>query len=423
MTPPAHPDDLRPGRDTPLPPLHLRGDGELVATIPAVLGFHPRRSLVLLATGGDSGHRLGLVLRVDLPPPENAESVAQLAVRGLLQDSPASAVVVVVTDEHHGAGPPQRALVRLVVAALREHGVPAHTVLWAEGTVEGARWVAYAPDGREHASGRLPDPSTTPYAVAAVTSGRILRSEREALERLVEPADPERVRRREELLLGAVDRAVRGGVRADPEHDEPLIEDVLLDDGRAAGLALLHDALADAESGRLALHEERHDGRVVALAAALTHHPVRDTALRWCIGPSAGAAEQLWTALVRESPDPEAAEPAALLAVSALLRGDGALANVALDRAERAWPGHRLSALLRVAAQAGMRPERLRASLIEYERGSTAPPSDAGPSDAGPSDARPPGAGSSAGASAAPSAAPSATQAPRGRGRSRRRPV
>ena len=64
-------------------------------------------------------------------------------------------------------------------------------------------------------------------------------------------------------------------------------------------------------------------------------------------GPAAAAAEQLWAALVRELPDPEAAEPAALLAVSALLRGDGALANVALDRAEQAWPGHRLTRLLR----------------------------------------------------------------------------
>jgi hypothetical protein len=62
-------------------------------------------------------------------------------------------------------------------------------------------------------------------------------------------------------------------------------------------------------------------------------------------------------------PDPEAAEPAALLALSALLRGDGALANVALDRAETAWPGHGFTAMLRDLARAGTRPSELRACL------------------------------------------------------------
>jgi hypothetical protein len=90
---------------------------------------------------------------------------------------------------------------------------------------------------------------------------------------------------------------------------------------------------------------------------------VRATALQRCAGPDGAAAEQLWAALAREMPDPEAAEPATLLAVSALLRGDGAMANVALDRAERAWPGHTFSGLVRRAADAGLRPSRVRKLL------------------------------------------------------------
>ena len=68
-------------------------------------------------------------------------------------------------------------------------------------------------------------------------------------------------------------------------------------------------------------------------------------------------------ALVRETPDPEAAEPAVLLAACALLRGDGALAGIALDRAEQAWPGHRLTRLLRAVWAAGIPPERVRECL------------------------------------------------------------
>ncbi len=124
-----------------------------------------------------------------------------------------------------------------------------------------------------------------------------------------------------------------------------------------AGHALVEDALADAAAGRLRLD----DARVVALALALSDLEVRDAALARC-APAAVAdgAEHLWAALVRETPDPEAAEPAALLAACALLRGDGALAGIALDRAEQAWPGHRLTGLLRAVWAAGMPPERVR---------------------------------------------------------------
>jgi hypothetical protein len=46
-----------------------------------------------------------------------------------------------------------------------------------------------------------------------------------------------------------------------------------------------------------------------------------------------------------------------------LLQGDGALANVALRRAESAWPGHHLTETLRGLAAAGIRPSELRACL------------------------------------------------------------
>jgi hypothetical protein len=78
----------------------------------------------------------------------------------------------------------------------------------------------------------------------------------------------------------------------------------------------------------------------------------------------AAAAETLWLALCRELPDPEAAEAAVLLAACGLLRGDGALANVALDRAERSWPGHRLAGLLRRVAARGTPPARVREWLV-----------------------------------------------------------
>ena len=335
--------------DPPTPPepsvLRVREPGELVAAVPVLLGFHPRRSLVLIATGGASGRRLGLTLRVDLPSPEHAGPVGADAVQSLLLDAPTGAAVLVVADSA-GTGPPHSELVDLVVNALEARSVDVHTVLWTEGTSAGARWACYDPCG---CAGVVPDGSATPFTAAAVAGGRVVRGDREELEQLVAPADPERIRRREALLIRAVDDALD---RSDP--------DAGVHTGSSDAIAAIDSAVLDAGRGRLVLD----DARVLALAAALTVPAVRDAALLRCIGPAPVAAEQLWTALVRETPDPEAAEPAVLLALSAMLRGDGALANVALDRAEQAWPGHRLAGILRPVLL-GMRPEEIRALLRE----------------------------------------------------------
>jgi hypothetical protein len=179
-----------------------------------------------------------------------------------------------------------------------------------------------------------------------VLRGRIVHRSRDELERMLAPADPAAVRRREQLLL---DRA--RDVRA-------------LDTAPESPRDLLHTvdrAIADTADGTLVID----DARVVELAWALASPSVRDGAMVRCLGPAAAAAEQLWAALVREVPDPEAAEPAVLLAACALLRGDGGLANVALARAERAWPGHVLTSLLRVMAAGGTSPTEARKLLGE----------------------------------------------------------
>ena len=76
------------------------------------------------------------------------------------------------------------------------------------------------------------------------------------------------------------------------------------------------------------------DAEVARIVWGLRDGEVRDLALgsRWASDPGA-RAEQLWTECTRRAPAPLDAAPATLLAVSAWLRGDGAMANIALDRA------------------------------------------------------------------------------------------
>jgi hypothetical protein len=336
--------------DHRVPTAHrLEHPAELLATLPTLLGFHPVRSLVLVALGGPSGRRLGLVVRADLPPPEEEAVLVAEVCRALRRDAPAAAVAVVVDAPAPGPPPsPRPTLVDRATAALAASGIALRAALWAEATTAGARWGCYEPCA---CRGSLPDRRASPLAAAAVVEGRVVHADRAALRRSVDPVDAGILQRRERLLVAAVDAAARdaaaegvGSTGAAP---------------CAAGPALLDATLAEAAAGRFRLSDER----VVALALALADPAVRDAALVRCAGPAAAAAEQVWAALVRETPDPEAAEPAALLAVSALLRGDGALARVALERAEAAWPGHRLTGLLRLVVESGSSPEEVRAGL------------------------------------------------------------
>lgn len=343
----------------PTPPLRVTDPADLVAAVPALLGFRPRESLVLISLGGPSGRRIGLTLRVDLPPPEPVEqvrAVAEHAAACLGADDPDGAAVIVVCEsgpDAVGAG-----VAAAAVDALEDHGVCVRAAVWVERVAAGARWACF---GACRCTGALPDPGSTPAALAAVVDGQVIHADRADLERQVQPADPVRIRRREQALIRAADSALHG---PDPGG---------ADDADDAHLAVVQRAVADAARGAL----ELDDARVLALAAALVRRPVRDAVLVRCAQSSAervagrgsgtggwSAAETVWAALCRELPDPEAAEAAALLAATALLRGDGALANVALRRAERSWPGHRLTGLLRSAAELAMSPTQIRECVL-----------------------------------------------------------
>lgn len=351
--------------------LRLGRPADLVAAVPVVLGFRPRESLVLVATGGPSGRRVGLTLRVDLPPPPQVRDVVAHAVEALGSDSPVGAAVIVVGARARG----RTDVVDAAVDALHARDVAVHTAVWAEHTGGGARWGCY---GACACTGVLSEPGGTELAAAAVLAGSVVRADREELEQLVEPVDPVRIRRRERVLVAATDAGGADPARADTG---------LHAGADAAHRAVVDAALADAAAGHCVID----DRRALALAAALGRPTVRDAVLLRCaeasgpgpgsrpssgpgaggaaagdrgVGPGLPGAETLWAALCRELPEPEAAEPAALLAAVALLRGDGALANVALDRAERSWPGHRLTRLLRSAAAVPLRPAQIRECLL-----------------------------------------------------------
>lgn len=320
--------------------VRVRTPGDLLAMIPYLLGFHPRDSLVVVIMGSDPRPTVRGALRMDLPAPEGTEVLAEQVVQAALAHGCAQALLTVVAAEPPGGSPPRRDVVDAVHRHFTAAGVSVHPALWVPEVVGQARWHCYDTCG---CTGVVPDPSASPMAAASVASGQVTYADRAELEALVAPGEPEALERRSAHLDAYYDSVARA------EDPDPMFFAV-------DGIALLLEWVLRAEAGRL----PTEDDDLVALAVALADPLVRDAALGFALGERADAAQRLWQALVTALPAPEAAEPAVLLAFSALVRGHGAMAGIALQRAQQAWPGHRLSRLCQVALDSGLDPERAR---------------------------------------------------------------
>ena len=318
--------------------LRLSSPADVISAVPYLLGFHPRDSLVLVSLHGGLDRRISLASRIDLPPPDHAYDAAVHLARIVVgQGCDEVLIAVLGGGAATGSSPPRSDVVACMRMAFEDHGIPVPVAVWAPEVSTGATWRSY--DSK--LEGQLADPETSAVAAATVAAGHVTYAARGDLESLVAPGDPSAVERRSRLLDARCDRMAAHGA---PEEIDP----------GADAFALVQAWVGRAGEDRLELGDED----VVSLCLALTDPIVRDAAFGLVVG-SAAAAERLWTELVRGAPDPEAAEPAVLLAHSALLRGNGALVSIALERAQRAWPGHRMSELFLVSLDQGLGRDEL----------------------------------------------------------------
>ncbi|SCX56973.1 protein of unknown function [Klenkia marina] len=366
MAPHASPDDL---------PITLAGGAELAAALPYLIGFVPHESLVLVALTGDHEARVGVTLRVDLPAPGPAADVVAEAVARLGPSRPAAVAALVVTEADDVPAPveagadlldrrvdeldavelralrtstdlPGRAVVGEVARVLAGAGVPLlHTLLVRAGRC----WDYDCPDACcDPGAGEVLPGGTSRLAAATVLDGRAVAADRdEVVTRLAPPTGA--------ALLAMGRACAQVGVEQ-------------ADDLRRLGW----DRLAERSWRRVLEAVARHrpgttaaltDVEVARLGWAVTAIEVRDRALRLSAGPSASAAEAVWTELVRRLPVPLDATPATLLAAAAHVRGDGATAAIALSRALDSQPACTLARLLERALHTGFPPSALRGLL------------------------------------------------------------
>ncbi|AFU02787.1 hypothetical protein AW168_35285 [Nocardia brasiliensis] len=331
--------------------------GELIAGIPAMIGFPPQRSLVVLIlrpVHEGTSVLVDAVMRIDLDQDEGrtplrATTVARCVSQVAVHADRVTVLAVVVDDrvteprmpagdigESCRAGRFER-----LVADLAERLTTADIELaaaWAVQAIEPEQpWSTLVGPAR---AGVLPDPADSAIADGAKVVGS--RAELEAAVR----ADVELQQEVSVLLDAALaagrDRQARAAQRDDPSsYCRRSLEYVLLQ-------------VASIEAGGQLMAPE-----LAELAVALRDRAVRDVMFALAVGEHAAAAETLWSIMARAQSGRDRAEAAALLAYSAYVRGDGPVAGIALEAALGTDPEHPLATLLETALSIGMRPEKM----------------------------------------------------------------
>lgn len=284
----------------------VRGPSTLIAAIPAVLGFNPENSLVLITATADT---LTSVLRVDL----SGSAVAVDKLVAAIVNGGADSVIAVVIGDYQPACPEcdQLDLIELG-AALLTHGITLARSYQLDAITDGACW-RNLETGETGAAGA---PGASVVAAEAVLAGRRLVDTRAELVAEIAP-DSERAER-VRALIGTVT----------PTPDDPT-------DG----------PMTDAD--------------IAVLAVALSDGTLRDIAYH-----SAAAGVMVWTEAARALPDPYRGAALAVVAFGAYARGDGPRAGVAIEAALQSDPGNAMAQMLDAALQGGMPPSMIR-QLVE----------------------------------------------------------
>lgn len=325
----------------------------VLAVVPHLLGFHPRRSLVVLGVAPPRS-RVKLGFRYDLPdPPDTAvtREIAAHATAILARQRITTAILI-------GYGPGH--LVTPVADALRGAAGSARISLREVLRVEDGRYWSYLCHDPAccPAEGVPYDPVAHPAAAALVTAGLAAYPDRESLARTLAPAKgaaaesmaraTERARARVAALLAEQRASGRGGdvLRLVAEHGRRAV-------GEAIG--------AYRGGGRLT------DDQLAWLSVALTDLRVRDDAWARMDPDHREAHQRLWTDIVRRACPEYVPAPASLLAFTAWQAGEGTLANIAIERALDADPQYSMALLLSDVIDAGVPPSEARLPMTPEE--------------------------------------------------------
>ncbi|WP_285580343.1 DUF4192 domain-containing protein [Actinoallomurus iriomotensis] len=307
--------------------LRLRSPADVVCAIPYLIGFHPSDSVVVLACDATTG---AYAVRLDLTAAEGLlEHVA-----GLLARRGPDGVILA------GYGPAGRVtpMIERVRDRLHDHGVRVREALRVEG---GRFWSYLCTDtGCCPPEGTFVDVTASPVAATAIAGGLVALPDRAELERMVAPAGGPGMR---VATVHAERRLARWA-----ENDASRVTELMAREG----VSLVRDVLDRACAGE----RPPGDEETAWLGVLLSSLRVRDEAWVRMTEPHLQAHLRLWRHVLTRVAEPYAPAPASLLSFAAWRAGEGALANIALDRALSADPAYSMALLLRELFVSGLPP-------------------------------------------------------------------
>jgi len=321
--------------------------------VPHLLGFHPENSFVVIGASG-SREQFELGFRYDLPDPPDPATAARIADHAvaLLTHRRARTVIGV----GYGPGRLVTPVADVFAAAVQSGPIRLHELL----RVEYGRYWSYLCRnvGCCPAEGAIFDYRSHPAAATMTAAGLAAHTNREALARTLEPVTGEAAKAMDRALEDASEKAEKLIAQAKRRGSRNNLR-LVIREGRRA----VQDAIQTYRDGGRVTDEDRLAWLMVALAAL----PVRDDAWARMLPEHHGAHMALWADLVRRATSLWLPAPASLLAFTAWQAGEGALANIALDRALAADPGYSMALLLREILAAGAPPSAARLPMTPKE--------------------------------------------------------
>jgi Domain of unknown function (DUF4192) len=346
--------------DPELPPITC--PSSLVASCAPLLGFEPADCVVALVLGVPE--RSGPVLvRMDLGAPEGAAARARglaTSIAGTGGHSAELVAFVTAPDAIPRDDLPSAPLLDALGGALRDRGI----AVAASISTNGSRWWSHGCHDRGCCLRSEPlDPAvlTQIRAEYAYAGFAPLPSRADLAARVA--ADPGRSSQVAAALLSG-----QPPTRVERWRDTQIafLTELVVPPSQAGAtggtLSAGPGGLSGAGSSGPGTGHRVTVARTARAVRALRDVPVRDTLLLRLIraedGPPDGWRRtiEVLCEVVRAAPDGFVAPAATLLALTAWMRGDGALANAALDRAQSDDPAYHLADLARAVIARGMDP-------------------------------------------------------------------
>ena len=322
-----------------LPRVSISDPGELIETVPYLLGFHPRESLVLIGFAGAEEHpgpqQVRVTVRIDLPAASEVEELQPL-VEVLLRADSAAMAAVLVTDAVPG-DPRQTATLMAWRDVLGEAMESAAIAILDVLVATESRWWSLICEQPECCppAGHPRVLGCSAAAAQATFAGMVALPDREAMAAtLAGRSSQER-----SALLPRLARAhaERAGASSEQAADR-----------RKAEITDLLSA-ADLTAAELSADD------LVRYAVALTDQQVRD-ALWLAIDDGSIEANRLMRELQTRLPAPYDAAPLFLFGWAQWRSGNATLAMMAAERVLESQPGYSAALLLHTALQRGLDP-------------------------------------------------------------------